>query len=681
MISKQTLTIILISAVSLAVSFIGLSLVSTNKSQAHPSSTLSHPDNPNCASCHADQWTSWNNSHHAKSMQVANEDTVLGNFDDQKVIINNHESHFYKKGDAFWVNTENKNYKIEYTFGIEPLQQYLIKMEDGKFQTLPLSWDSRPKTNGGQRWFHIYGEEDIRSNDRLHWQQPLQNWNGMCADCHSSGLNRNYDLESNSFKTSWDNINVGCVSCHGLNNDIMNTRAPSGGWSFVEGSHSAVWTGDKPDQREIGVCAACHSRRTPLTDGFSAEDQYLDRFLPTPIRAPEYFSDGQINDENYVWGSFLQSKMYAKGVTCSDCHDPHSLKLKADGNAMCTTCHQASYFDTTDHHKHKNASMGSQCVNCHMPARIYMGVDDRRDHSFRIPRPDLNHLSNSPDACTNCHKDKKPKWAANKITEWFGNNRPSHYGATMHMASLGSPEGEKQLNALINNKDVSEIITGSALEFLANYPNLNSYNAVSKALQSKDPLIRLGAIKASPFIPLKERTILLSPLLDDEFKAIRIEVIRALSDIDKSTLEGKFKTTYDRAKKEFLIAQQQVSWRGEGTYNLGLFHSGQNEPELAEKQYLKSIEIDPYFTASYINLADHYRKTAHEDLTIKTLERGLKIMPEDADLNFSKALFLIRKKRAPEALIYLKKAVKNAPENARYSYVYEIAKKQIIGTN
>jgi hypothetical protein len=106
-------------------------------------------------------------------------------------------------------------YPIKYTFGHFPLQQYLAETALGKLQVLPFAWDSRSKEQGGQRRYHNYSDEEIRPQDRLHWRQPLKNWNGMCADCHSDGLIRGYKSQKNSFNTQFDNINVGCVSCHG----------------------------------------------------------------------------------------------------------------------------------------------------------------------------------------------------------------------------------------------------------------------------------------------------------------------------------------------------------------------------------------------------------------------------------------------------------------------------------
>ncbi|HPF46098.1 MAG: hypothetical protein KDF58_08220 [Alphaproteobacteria bacterium] len=642
----------------------------------HINANAAHPADKNCRTCHFMEWKSWNGSDHQKAMAIANDKSVLGKFENLPVTINGQESRFYKKDNDYWVHIDGEDHKIDYTFGTYPLQQYLVKMEDGKYQTLPLSWDSRPADHGGQRWFHIYGDEPIPANDRLHWKQPMQNWNGMCADCHSSGLKRGYVPENNTFNTHFDKISVDCQSCHTPDNDIMTSKT-DGEWQLVDDAHTASWVGDKRDQHQIEVCAACHSRRSPLTDGFSPADRYLDSFSPTPILMPEYFPDGQVRDEDYVWGSFLQSKMFAAGVICSDCHNPHSLKMKADGNDMCTTCHQADHFDTTDHHKHETGSAEGLCVNCHMPERTYMGVDARRDHSFRVPRPDLNHITGAPDACTSCHNDRDADWAANEIKSWTEKNPSPHYGEIFSAVYQNSPNSEQMLKAMIADQDIPPIIRGSGYELLIRYPDENSYNVIRSAVSADEPLIRLGAVKASKFIPLSERTSLLLPLLHDPLKVIRVEAVRALSDLNSSTLPTEEKEIYEKAKEEFITAEKQVSWRGEGHFNLGLFYGGQNDLESEVKEYMKAMEIDPYFPAAYVNLADRYRSLGDEAKTIETIEMGLNNLPEDAALNFSKGLYLIRTGKSYDALPYLKKASTNDPANSQYAYVYSVAQKQL----
>ncbi|MBT5073469.1 MAG: hypothetical protein HOH18_05320 [Kordiimonadaceae bacterium] len=636
-----------------------------------------HPTDKNCASCHQAQWQDWNNSHHQKAMQIADDKTVLGDFNDTEVALNNSTSRFYKKGEEFWVTTENKDYKIDYAFGFEPLQQYLIKMDNGKYQVLPLSWDSRPVERGGQRWFNIYGEEHIPENDRLHFLQPMQNWNGMCADCHSSGLKRNYDPEQNKFDTSWDDINVSCASCH--TGEITRSTSDDLGWILEAGQNTMQWNGDKRDQSEIEICAACHSRRTPLTDGFTGDEKFLDAFSPSPILSPEYFPDGQVRDEDYVWGSFLQSKMHEEGVICSDCHDPHSLQLKASGNGLCTQCHLPAYYDRVEHFNHPVGSSGAQCVNCHMPARTYMGVDDRRDHSFRIPRPDLNHKTASPDACTTCHTDQQPAWAAAQINNWFdgGQNRDIHYGEILNAVFTGEAGGEQKLHQLINDEQVPAIIRGSAYSLLTSYPSATSFDHIKQGLISQEPLIRLGAVRGSIFIPTAERSEILLPLLSDEMKAVRVEVVRVLSDIAPEQIDGTYSAAYKSAKQEFFTASNQTTWRGEGHFNLGLFQGAQNNRQLAEQHYRKAIEVDPYFPASYINLADLFRAFGEDASNAEMIESGLSVLPENADLNYSKALNLIRNRQAEQAMTFLEKANSLAPGNAYYAYVYAVALKDL----
>ncbi len=441
------------------------------------------------------------------------------------------------------------------------------------------------------------------------------------------------------------------------------------------GTHTAVWVGPKRDQTEIEVCAACHSRRSPIIDGFMASDKFLDNFLPTLIQSPEYFADGQVKEEDYVGGSFLQSKMYSKGVICSDCHNPHSLELKAQGNDLCAQCHNPEYFDTVTHYKHQPDSAGALCVNCHMPNSTFMQIDERRDHSIRIPRPDLNHKTNSPDACTSCHTNQTPFWATDHIEKWF-DKKPAqtlHYGEILNDVLKNGPHAEQNLKHLINDPAIPEIIRASAFELLLNYPNENTLIHIKEGLSSPEPLVRVGAVRASASIPIETRQPIITPLLNDEFRAIRIEVVRALAEVKIENIESNYKNLYLKAKQEYITAQEQIMWRGEGHYNLALFESGQGNISEAKDHYLKAQSIDPYFPAAYLNLADLFRAEKNEKNSIAQIEMGLSILPENPDLNFSKALYLVRNQTPQEALTYMGKAVSLAPQNSYYSYVYAVA--------
>lgn len=612
----------------------------------------------------------WENSHHYQSMLPAISTNILGTFDNSPITVNNKTTRFYIKGDEYWVHTEDisgtpQDFKIEYTFGFDPLQQYLVKTKNGKYQVLPIFWDSRPQNKGGQRWYHIYGEDHIPPNDRLHWTGPLQNWNGMCADCHSTGFERNYDVSGDQFESTWQTVNVSCKSCHSAEDYSDFSAVSDGGWSFAEGAVTANWSGTPRGNKEIEVCAACHSLRTPITNSIDSSLAFLDQFTPSLIQSPQYYPDGQVKEEDYVWGSFLQSKMYASGVICSDCHDPHSLELKAPGNDMCSTCHLPTKFDTPNHHNHQIRSTGAQCVSCHMPETTFMQVDVRNDHSFRIPRPDLAQKTGSPDACTSCHQDMETHTAAQTIEKWFGPkiNAPLSHGEIFAAADEGDPDAEAKLKTLLKDAEIPAILRASAYSILSNYPSLDTYAKIEEGLKATEPLIRLGAVRASNILPPNRQQGLLAPLLEDEYKAIRVAAFDLIGNPNSNS----------QASRDHAAAINQTMWRGEGRYNYALFHQRRSNIDLATQNYLSAQQIDPYFPASYVNLADLLRAGNNERMSGQIIDRGLRFMPDDPDLNFSKALHLVRGGQAQAALSFLDKAVTNAPENTRYAYVYSVA--------
>ena len=399
-----------------------------------------------CTHCHQAEAKAWIGSHHDWALKPANAGHVLGDFDNAELTIHGVTSRFVTRDGAYYVETDGADgsvrpFKIAYAVGVEPLQQYLVETEPGKLQTLDLAWDTERK-----RWFHLYPQDPIKGSDGLHWTGPYKNWNARCADCHQTDYKKAYDPATGRYGSTWSDLNVGCEACHGPGAAHAAWAKDPQNWD--RGDYDTV--GDKgltirfaDDQAtEIGLCARCHSRRQSLTETMPIPGTpFDDTFRLARLRPGLYHADGQILEEVYVIGSFLQSKMFAKGVRCGHCHDPHTLKPLAEGNALCVQCHNPEghgdfpslplkAYDTSDHHHHKPGSEAAQCVNCHAPATNYMVVDPRRDHSYRVPRPDLSVTLQTPNACTGCHADKPAQWAADAVAGWFPNGRTgtSHYG-------------------------------------------------------------------------------------------------------------------------------------------------------------------------------------------------------------------------------------------------------------
>lgn len=649
-----------------------------------------------CVSCHQQQVNMWQQSDHAKAMSEATPETVLGDFNDATVTHFSQQARFFKENAFFYIELNEAGakttYQVAFTFGHYPLQQYLVPAENGRYQVFPFAWDSRPTEDGGQRWYPLYQDEDIQPNDRLHWQQALQNWNGMCADCHSDGLKRQFNISHNYFETQWDNINVGCQSCHG---DMLShaTKQPLElafnppqkynkqllQWLLNpeedvarlvnEQGKMASHSEKKARQQFMEKCFACHSLRSPLTDGFSADMAYLDQFSPSLLAPPFYHADGQIKEEVYVYGSFLQSKMHDEGVTCLDCHDKHSMKVKVQGNGLCLQCHNAQKYQQPKHIRHAFDSEAGQCVSCHMPETTYMGVDKRRDHSFKVPRPHLSEQYNTPNACVNCHEDKGHEWAAQSLKKWFGapkalSNNEKQFLALLHQQTLPL---DKHL-ALINSSTVSEIQRASAIMLLPNSTRILTELVIKDWVTSDLPLIRLATARVGHLLLDEDLKLSYQALLDDEYKAIRVaaaEHLIAVKDIEPESLQKAF--------NELTEANRVNSWRGEGNLNQSLLSVklGQNAKAIYRLKH--SIEVDPYFEAAYVNLLDIYRveQLLEEEKQLYAL--ALARLPTSAALHFSYGMHLIRAGKKPDAVKAFRNAVKYDAGNPQHAYLYFLA--------
>ena len=644
--------------------------------------------NQQCISCHQQSQHDWQQSDHAKAMAIADEKSVVANFDNQQVEHYGQKAYFFIKDNQYQVtisyDDKADTYPIKYTFGHFPLQQYLVETEQGKLQVLPFAWDSRSIKEGGQRWYHNYSHEEIRPEDRLHWRQPLQNWNGMCADCHSDGLERNYDNKSNSFASKFDNINVGCLSCHGdlsahaqekskrnVIYDITSTNHPTGQWLRGLGDKTAHWQGVKRDNTFMDGCFACHSLRSPLTDGIKANKPFLDQFSPQLPSVPNYHADGQIKEEVYVYGSFLQSKMFAAGVNCLDCHDKHTMKLKAEGNGLCVQCHGGEVYNVKSHHQHEDTSEGAQCANCHMPTNRYMGVDDRRDHSFKIPRPDISQVINSPNACTQCHDGKTNQWASDKLKLWHGKPKPIT-STKQSLIALNSGQAinlEEHLS-LIADENLDVISRASAIQQLAYTTQTITLAVLTPYLIHKEPLIRLSASTAATLLSPEDKVSALMPLLSDKYKAIRVAA--ALSLID-AMVANKDQAVFISAFKELQFSNDISSWRGEGRMNQGINALQSGDVLAAEKAFKSTIVIEPYFETGYINLADLYRSLQKPAQVSSVLVKGMKSLPKSGAMKYSYGLHLVRQKALVKAVTYFEQAMLLSPDNPQYPYTYILA--------
>jgi Tfp pilus assembly protein PilF len=657
-----------------------------------------------CATCHVDQAAEWQKSQHAAAMAEPNASSVLGDFRNARFTYAGTTSEFYRRAGKFFVRTDGRDgrlaeFEIAYTFGVYPLQQYLVAFPDGRLQALSIAWDARPRQEGGQRWFHLYGGERVTYRDELHWTRPFQNWNFMCADCHSTAVRKNYDAVTDRFSSTWSEITVGCEACHGPGSEHLAwTKVPRGvassmdaskglsvklderrtvNWSVNASTGNAVRSRPRTSDREMETCAQCHSRRRQIAEGYSAGKPFLDYYRPALLTRPLYHPDGQQRDEVYNWGSFAQSKMYAAGVTCSDCHDPHSGKLRAQGNATCATCHLPSKYDTPKHHNHNQVRAGAACASCHMPSATYMVVDPRHDHSLRVPRPDLSVKYGTPNACTDCHTQRDARWAAARVAEWFGAKTApdvrAYVAAAFGAAADRVPGAQARLWELADDRSLPDITRASALVELDLRARDSTSQTLARNLNDPSPLIRLGALQSAARLPPEVRAPLIAPLLFDSLRALRMEAANLLAGTRVEALHPQQREALQRADAEFIESQRYNADRADARVNLGTFLAQRGDGTSGEAQLRAALKIDSLFFPAYVNLADLYRIQQRDADGERLLRSGIALAPRNAALHHALGLSLVRMRRLAEAVAEFGRAATLDPTDVRFSYVYAVA--------
>jgi len=658
-----------------------------------------------CTPCHEVAASNWRGSHHDRAMDVADDTTVLGDFGGVSFTHFGVTSTFTKKEGRFFVRTDGPDgalhdYEVAYTFGIDPLQQYLIRFPNGRLQALNVCWDTRPKEQGGQRWFHLYPAEAVPHTDILHWTGIYQNWNSMCAECHSTDVKKRYDAAKDAYETTWNEIDVSCEACHGPGSNHVAwahaRRAKSRAVNYADLGLAVRLREDEPgrwvmdpergiakreparvSRNEIEACGRCHARRGVVAEEYVHGRPLMDTHRVSLLSAELYYADGQIREEDYEYGSFIQSKMYAAGVTCTDCHEPHAAK-PLPGNGACVKCHLPERFDAPAHHHHRPGGAGASCTACHMPTTNYMVVHARHDHGFKVPRPDLTEKIGTPNACGSCHAGKPLSWSVAAYAKWWGTKRADapDWSTTIAAGRTDPAAAAPALAALIDDPRQPAIVRATAASLAAGaFPQ--TLESVVGALRDPDPLVRDAAVQALSSTPPAIRARFLPDLARDPVRTVRIDAARALAGEPTKLLDAPEARRAGDALAEWRSSQSADLDRPEARLNLGMLAAELGDTATAVAECNAALKLAPGIPTVYVDLADVQRAAGRENDAEKTLRDGLAVAPANAALWHALGLSMVRQHRPGEALPALKKAAELDPGNARFAEVYRIARAEL----
>ncbi len=588
-----------------------------------------------CGQCHPREFTRWQDSAHAWAMRRSRPDESVADFDDASVSFGNAGlAAMQSDGQQLTARiiepgSQPKQVVMRYFFGHEQIEQHVVQTERGRYQALPFGFDTKRRD-----WFDIFKDDPRRPGDWGHWTGRGMTANSECIFCHSTGYKRNYDLQTDSYRSSWAEMAVGCEACHG----------PGASHAGAKGSDRAKGYGNLDADSMFDTCASCHSLRRVIADGFSPGEKFLDYFEPVLLDEDNYQPNGAVRGEAYEWTSFKQSRMYRKqsrmyreDVRCPACHEIHGGRLKKQGNALCLDCHDAS-LNTPSHSHHTAAGKGSQCVACHMPERVFMQRDARRDHSFSVPDPKLSQTLSVTNACNDCHRDQTPEWASKALKAWFvpGRDRKLERETATEIAAArtGRPGAERVLIKCLDTcKD--SVRRASAARLLGRYLGEPAVRRALVAIgDDGDDLVRNAAVFAlgQGDTVYKDVQAALLAATTDPVRSVRVNAAWGLRTVSLDDLAAASRAKslggLRDALAEWETSQMVEAEDPESHHALGLFYAAQHRPDDAISAYRQALTLSPSTIPPRYNLSVLLIDQGREAEAEKQIDELLRYHPE-----------------------------------------------------
>jgi len=630
------------------------------------SAAATYAGSQSCRECHQSEFELWQESHHALAERLINPDRDRFAFQPEHSIES--ASHVYQMkvdGTHFEMRLQGPDgnlttFRPTRVLGETPLRQFLIPLDRGRVQVTELAVDSET----GQ-WFNVFGSENRRAGEWGHWTGRGMNWNSMCGYCHNTGYHKNYDPGSDSYATSMAEMAVGCEACHGPMSEHVTWQR-----KYPEGKTDP--TVSLLSRRQIlDTCGTCHARRTELTGRFLPGDDFLDHFAPViPDATDIYYPDGQVREEVYEYVSFLGSRMHGAGVTCTDCHNPHSGELITTGNALCMSCHgegqlAAPIIKEPEHSHHPEGTSGSSCVECHMPVTVYMQKDARRDHGFTIPDPLLTREYGIPNACNRCHTDESTDWTLEAVHRWYGERMERHTrqrARWIAQARLEHPDAISGLLHMLKSESLPVWRASAALLLRDWLSRSGVREALLESLSDPDPLVRgMSSRTLEPLAHVDDPVVrqALTRQLDSDTRMERIEAAWALR--DTVSLES-------RHGNELLHYLNLNLDQPTGALQMAAFLLDRGDPSEALRYCRMAVERDPYSAPLRHELAIVLSQNGQSGEALKELEEAVKLAPREALYRFKLGLAWNELGTLTRAIEALQSAVRLEPRYGRAWY-------------
>lgn len=663
----------------LAISFIAITCFCTQKKR-----TAADPDtysgSASCIECHEKFYELWAPSFHGKAMQPVNK-----KFTDEYQLPPSEpmplEGKIYQVtyDDSAMVMLESKNgnlinkYELTWSLGGPNVYCFLVPLDKGRLQTIPLAFDMNRKT-----WFN-YPLSAVRHftedqyDEPLPWKDRMYTFNTGCYNCHVSQLSSNFDPVTETYKTTWREPGINCETCHGPSAEHVKVCKEAGEGKVPDDLKIIITSKFTPEQQNAS-CAPCHAKVTPITSEYIPGDNFFDNFNLAALEDPDFYPDGRDLGENYTYTGWMMSPcLKSENIHCVTCHTSSGRnRFKDNPNEACTICHTDKNEILEEHTMHKPGTPGSECVNCHAPTREYVGRFLRSDHSFRPPMPAATIKFGSPNACNICHEDKSPEWADQIVRKRKNGN---YQEETLYWAQLIKEARnnewrrlDEMLNIIDKNR-FNEIVSVSLLRLLASCPDNKKWNTIiNAAAANSSPLARSAAANTLAFYNSEDAKKALLKGTTDQYRLVRISAAASLATYDPGRFTTKENIIKDKATEEYIksLVTRPDDWSSH--YNKGIFHQNRGEINMALESYETAARLYPESLVPLINSSILYSYTGNRLKAEENLKKVLDMEPDNEAANLNLGLLFAEQGKVQEAKKLLLTALSTNPKQAVAAY-------------
>ena len=661
--------------------FFGPGSVSAGETPSQRRVSSAFAGSSSCRNCHERFYELWATSHHGLAMQPYTAAFARNNLtvQEQEIEIGAFSYRAFTGAGQGFVREKGpsgeRRYRIVHVLGGKNVYYFLTPMQRGRLQTLPVAYDVRSKTwfdtaASGVRHFPGTG-----GDEPVHWTDPLYTFNTSCYTCHVSQLSRNYDLETDTYDTSWTEPGINCETCHG----------PAD--RHVEAYQQAEETGVKPEELGListrtfsaeqtnSMCNTCHAKMSPITTSFTPGARYFDHFDLVTLENPDFYPDGRDLGENYTMTTWCLSPCAKSGkLDCMHCHTSsgrYRFKNTDTPNAACLPCHQQRVDNAVAHTHHEPDSTGNRCVACHMPM-TYFARMARSDHSMRPPTPAATLRFESPNACNICHEDEDAGWADEWVRQWHADD---YQKPVLEVASLvdaarrGNWGRLDEMLAYIQSPQRDEVIAASLLRLLCGCESEAKWPvAIAAVEKDASPLVRAAAAQALDGYRTAESLTALARATGDAYRLVRVRAAAALAAIPLVQFREEHRAQVQRAVAELIASLNTLPDNYTSHYNLGNIHMERLDYDQALRSYRTAIKLRPDCVAPYVNMAFVYNATGDNDKAEASFRKALAIDPNSAVVQLNLGMLLGELKRPKEAEEAFRAAWKADPNLAPAAY-------------